>query len=148
MHVLSLRHDSNGQGKAEWRATLGLQTQVWEGCSVKRSQEAAARYRGTWPGIKDLQEESRVCSDENCPLTVRIGPLRSAWISPAEEGEPFLSRHGTALRSRLPAGVLLSDSLSGYDVVYDPWAAVWEVIEGRVRVVEGWRVVLLLDVVW
>lgn len=39
-------------------------------------------------------------------------------------------------------------ALSGYDVVYDSWAAVRDVVEGGVRVVEGWRVVLLLDVVW
>lgn len=53
--------------------------------------------------------------------------------------------------ARFPAHVLprlLSRSLSGHDIVYDPRAAVWEVIEGRVREVEGWRVVLLLHVAW
>lgn len=39
-------------------------------------------------------------------------------------------------------------ALPGRDVVYDPWAAVGDVVQGRVIVVEGRRVVLLLDVVW
>lgn len=42
---------------------------------------------------------------------------------------------------------MLSQPLPGCDVVYDPWAAVGHVVQGGVRVVEGWRVVLLLDVV-
>lgn len=43
----------------------------------------------------------------------------------------------------------LSVSLAGYDVVDDPRAAVCGVVKGRVRVVEGWEVVLLLlDVAW
>lgn len=42
---------------------------------------------------------------------------------------------------------MLSEALPGRDVVYDPWAAVGHVVQGRVRVVKGWRVVLLLDVV-
>lgn len=43
---------------------------------------------------------------------------------------------------------VLSVALSWRDVVYDPWAAVGDVVQGRVVVVEGRRVVLLLDVVW
>lgn len=43
----------------------------------------------------------------------------------------------------------LSVSLSGDHVVDDPRAAVCGVVEGRVRVVEGWGgVLLLLDVAW
>lgn len=43
----------------------------------------------------------------------------------------------------------LSVSLSGDHVVDDPRAAVCVVVEGRVRVVEGWGgVLLLLDVAW
>lgn len=43
---------------------------------------------------------------------------------------------------------MLSESLSGYDVVYDPRAAVCSVVKGGVRVIEGWGMVLLLDVAW
>lgn len=43
---------------------------------------------------------------------------------------------------------MLSEALPGCDVVYDPGAAVGHVVQGRVGVVEGRRVVLLLDVVW
>lgn len=43
---------------------------------------------------------------------------------------------------------MLSEALPGCDVVYDPRAAVGHVLQGRVRVVEGRGVVLLLDVVW
>lgn len=43
---------------------------------------------------------------------------------------------------------VLSVALPGCVVVQDPGAAVGYVVQGGVRVVEGWGVVLLLDVVW
>lgn len=42
----------------------------------------------------------------------------------------------------------LSVSLSGDHVVDDPRAVVCGVVQGRVRVVQGWGVLLLLDVAW
>ena len=43
---------------------------------------------------------------------------------------------------------VLSEALPRCDVVYDPRAAVGHVVQSRVSIVEGRRVVLLLDVVW
>lgn len=59
----------------------------------------------------------------------------------------FLCGSDLYIHARVLFQHVLSGPLPGRDVVYDPWAAVGHVVQGGVRVVEGWRAVLLLYVI-
>lgn len=125
--------------KAKYRVMLDLQTYIWTESDILGLESFWIQTppRGKMKKTPPKNEEFKLSMAAHSP------PVRSR-----QHINESLCSGGPA---RFPGHVfqwLLSRSLSGHDIVYDPRAAVWEVIEGRVRVVEGWRVVLLLHVAW